>query len=153
MNGSISNDILQVRWPLGVPPPSQPETRYDVLTWSLMNETHQIMPNSEENVRLLSKIDQEDIKVRSSMFFSCKYSNSYQFKTNFLQRVLARTLIEAKKKYPNLTYQRLHSLYRKFDPVRGMDYNLHLVFTDSHSQRSIVKRFVPPPQNTDFRCP
>lgn len=63
MNGSISNDILQVRWPLGVPPPSEPETRYDVLTWSLMNETHQIMPNSEENIQLLSKIDQEDMKV------------------------------------------------------------------------------------------
>lgn len=63
LNGSISNDILQVRWPLGVPPPNQPETRYDVLTWSLMNETHQIMPNSDENIRLLSKIDQEDIKV------------------------------------------------------------------------------------------
>lgn len=68
MNGSISNDILQVRWPLGVPPPSQPETRYDVLTWSLMNETHQIMPNAEENISLLSKLDQEDVKVRLSFF-------------------------------------------------------------------------------------
>lgn len=65
-NGTISNDILQVRWPLGVPPPSQPETRYDVQTWSLMNETHQIMPNSEENIKLMSKIDQEDVKVKNS---------------------------------------------------------------------------------------
>lgn len=73
MNGSISNDILQVRWPLGVPPPSQPETRYDVLTWSLMNETHQIMPNSEENIRLLSKLDQEDIKVRLLFFKSFRF--------------------------------------------------------------------------------
>lgn len=64
MNGSISNDILQVRWPLGVPPPSLPDTRHDVQVWSLMNETHQIMPNSEENIQLLSRIDQEDVKVR-----------------------------------------------------------------------------------------
>lgn len=64
MNGSISNDILQVRWPLGVPPPSLPEIRHDLQIWSLMNETHQIMPNSEENIKLLSRIDQEDVKVR-----------------------------------------------------------------------------------------
>lgn len=63
MNGSISNEILQVRWPLGVPPPNLPETRYDLQTWSLMNETHQIMPNSEDNIKLMSKIDQEDVKV------------------------------------------------------------------------------------------
>lgn len=63
MNGSISNDILQVRWPLGVPPPNLPETRYDLQTWSLMNETHQIMPNSDDNTKLMSKIDQEDVKV------------------------------------------------------------------------------------------
>lgn len=63
MNGNISNDILQVRWPLGVPSPSMPDTRHDLLAWSLMNETHQIMPNAEENVKLLSKIDHEDVKV------------------------------------------------------------------------------------------
>lgn len=63
MNGSISNDILQVRWPLGVGPPSMPDTRYDLLTWALMNETHQIMPNSDDNEKMLSKIDREDIKV------------------------------------------------------------------------------------------
>lgn len=60
----ISNDILQVRWPIGVPMQSKPETRHDLLLWSLMNETHQITPDSENNVKLLSRIDQEDIKVR-----------------------------------------------------------------------------------------
>lgn len=67
MNGSISNDILQLRWPLGVPPPSQPETRHDLQTWSLMNQTHQIMANSEQNIRLMSETDQEDIKVKFYM--------------------------------------------------------------------------------------
>lgn len=63
-NGSIPNDILEIRWPLGVPPPSLPDTRHDLLVWSMLNETHQIMPNSEENVAELSKIDREDVKVR-----------------------------------------------------------------------------------------
>lgn len=63
MNGTVPNEILQVRWPLGVPPPSMPETRYDLQSWSLMNETHQIMASSEENIKVLSKIDQEDVKV------------------------------------------------------------------------------------------
>lgn len=69
LNGSISNDILQVRWPLGVPPPSMPETRYDIQNWSLMNETHQIMPSSEENIKLLPKFDQEDVKVSYFLLF------------------------------------------------------------------------------------
>lgn len=78
MNGSISNDILEIRWPLGVAPSSQPDTRYDVQTWSLMNETHQIMANSEENIKLLSKIDQEDIKVSHSNdhFQTVRFTNN-----------------------------------------------------------------------------
>lgn len=93
MNGTISNDILQVRWPLGVPPPSQPETRYDVQTWSLMNETHQIMPNSEENIKLMSKIDQEDVKVellfgKNISVGNCLLHNTYDlvdFSVYFLE--------------------------------------------------------------------
>lgn len=58
-----------------------------------------------------------------------------------MQRVLARTLIEVKKKYSDLTYQRMHTLYRKFDPVRGMDYQLHLMFADnSNGGKTIMKR-------------
>lgn len=56
------------------------------------------------------------------------------------QRVLTRTLIEMKKAYPALVYRKLHSLYRKFDPVRGMDYQIHLTLEDQ-SKRMIVKSF------------
>lgn len=69
-NGSISNDILEIRWPIGVSMPSIPETRHDLLVWSLLNETHQIMPNFDDNVKELSKIDQEDIKVNKFSFVS-----------------------------------------------------------------------------------
>lgn len=42
--------------------------------------------------------------------------------------------------YPELIYKELHSLYRKFDPIRGMDYQLHLLFEDSR-KKSILKSF------------
>lgn len=135
-NGSISNDILQVRWPLGVPPQSMPDTRYDILTWTLMNETHQIMPNSEDNERLLSKIDREDIKVRLFIYIFIEKSLIF---IHFFQRVLTRTLTEAKKIYPNLIYKQLHSLYRRFDPVRGMDYQIHMIFSEG-DDRKVLKR-------------
>lgn len=132
LNGTISNDILEIRWPLGVPPQSNPEIRHDLLIWSLLNETHQIMPNSELNAAKLSKIDQEDVKVSrwtlKDIKFKCKLKLFLLF---IIQRVLSRTLIEAKKSYPELIYKELQSLYRKFDPIRGMDYQLHLLFEDS----------------------
>lgn len=61
----------------------------------------------------------------------------------FFQRVLTRTLIEAKKAYPNLVYTQLHSFYRKFDPVRGMDYQMHLMFSDKHerTENFVMKRY------------
>lgn len=70
---TISNDILEIRWPLGVPPPSYPETRHDIIIWTHLNETHQFMPDSESNIKQLSEVDREDFKVNS-----CK-QNSYWF--------------------------------------------------------------------------
>lgn len=71
--------------------------------------------------------------------------DSFEINTDFLdlQRVIERTLVEAKKKYPHLKYKRLHSAYRKFDPVRGMDYQLHFTFEDNResSGKSIIKRY------------
>lgn len=45
--------------------------------------------------------------------------------------------------YPHLVYLRSHSIYRKFDPVRGMDYQLHLMFMDKQggSEHIITKRY------------
>lgn len=58
------------------------------------------------------------------------------------QRILSRTLIEAQKSYPNLAYQNLHSAYKKFDPIRGMDYQLHLNFQNPDSGEVLLKRWV-----------
>lgn len=75
-----------------------------------------------------------DIEINTSN------TNSNQFLLLIPQRVLSRTLIEAKKMFPELIYKELHSLYRKFDPIRGMDYQLHLLFENS-LKKSILKGF------------
>lgn len=124
-NGSISNKILEIRWPLGVPPPSAPETRHDMLTWQLLNETHSMLPNanSDHAVAPLSRIEALDFA-----------------------KVLEITLQYAAQKYPKLRYDSLHSAYRKFDATRGMDYQLHLNLYEGSSdvakrRRLLLKSF------------
>jgi hypothetical protein len=38
-----------IPWPLGVPPPYKPPTRFDVLRWDYFNETH-IYLKTDDNV-------------------------------------------------------------------------------------------------------
>ncbi|XP_017156540.1 chondroitin sulfate glucuronyltransferase [Drosophila miranda] len=104
-NGSISNKILEIRWPLGVPPPSAPETRHDILIWQMLNETHSYLPNGnvEHAVAPLTRIEALDFA-----------------------KVLEIALQYAALKHPGLSYHSLHTAYRKFDATRGMDYQLHL---------------------------
>ncbi|KAL7744560.1 hypothetical protein ACLKA6_017077 [Drosophila palustris] len=111
-NGSISNKILEIRWPLGVPPPSAPETRHDILMWQLLNGTHSFLPNANADhaVAPLSRIDASDFA-----------------------KVLEITLQYAAQKHPKLRYHSLHSAYRKFDATRGMDYQLHLNLYEGHT--------------------
>lgn len=62
-NGTLSKEFLEIRWPLGVPSASVPATRHDLLVWTLLNETHHIMPNFEHNSKPLLAVDREDLKV------------------------------------------------------------------------------------------
>lgn len=104
-NGSISNDILEIKWPVGVPESDNPETRHDIVAWQLLNLTHQFMPDHEQNTKLLTPLEATD-----------------------LMKILNHTLVYAKKQYKDLDYIRTHSIYRRFDAVRGMTYQLHLNF-------------------------
>ncbi|KAH8293342.1 hypothetical protein KR018_007670 [Drosophila ironensis] len=121
-NGSISNKILEIRWPLGVPQPSTPETRHDILTWQLLNGTHSFMPlgTAEQAVAPLTKIEAQDFA-----------------------KVLEIALQYAALKHPALSYHSLHSAYRKFDATRGMDYQLHLSLLEGsgRSRRLWLKSF------------
>lgn len=116
-NGTISNEILEVKWPLGVPESSSYQSRHDILLWTNFNLTHSFMSEPDTNVKELSKIDAEDIR-----------------------KILDRILIDTQKKYPSLTFKKLNSGYRSFDSVRGMDYKLHLTFQDD-DKNEILKVF------------
>ncbi|XP_068158123.1 chondroitin sulfate glucuronyltransferase [Drosophila tropicalis] len=121
-NGSISNKILEIRWPLGVPPVSTPETRHDILTWQLLNSTHSYLPhgNAEHTVAPLSRIEAIDFA-----------------------KVLEIGQQYAALKHPKLSFHSLHSAYRKFDATRGMDYQLHLNLQEGSgkSRRLLLKCF------------
>uniref|UniRef100_A0A1I8PIR6 Hexosyltransferase n=1 Tax=Stomoxys calcitrans TaxID=35570 RepID=A0A1I8PIR6_STOCA len=107
-NGSISNNILEIRWPLGVPLASAPETRHDIIMWHYLNRTHIFLPNAENNVEPLADIEAKD-----------------------LEKILDITTQYAKHKFPNMQYEGIHSIYRRFDATRGMDYHVHLIMRET----------------------
>lgn len=117
--GKLPDSILEKHWPIGVPEPKPAETRHDLFNWDLLNETHIFMWNSEMNVKELHISDQHD-----------------------LDKIINRTISYTNSLYPELSYDNIHSAYRKFDPVRGMDYILHLNFRKKDKNNAqIVKSF------------
>lgn len=44
--------------------------------------------------------------------------------------------------YKNLKYENFHSAYRRFDPVRGMDYRIFINFRDATKNEIILKRLL-----------
>ena len=116
-NGTISNNVLEVRWPLGVPNSVKPQFRHDMIIWSNLNLTHSFMGDDGSNVKALSKVEAQDI-----------------------QKILDGILSEVHKKNPDLTYESFQSAYKKFDPVRGMDYRIHLNFRDANGDQ-ILKNY------------
>uniref|UniRef100_A0A4Y0BHZ5 Hexosyltransferase n=1 Tax=Anopheles funestus TaxID=62324 RepID=A0A4Y0BHZ5_ANOFN len=117
-NGTLSNDILEVRWPLGVPKSNPPESRHDVVPWIALNTTHSFMWNSEVNVQRLSAVDEEDIR-----------------------NVLNKTILEATRNNPDAEFRGIHTAYKRFDAVRGMDYRLLLNFYDRKLKKMVQKSF------------
>uniref|UniRef100_A0A1L8E3H9 Hexosyltransferase n=1 Tax=Nyssomyia neivai TaxID=330878 RepID=A0A1L8E3H9_9DIPT len=117
--GIINNDILEIRWPLGVPPSSIPDTRHDLLTWTMLNETHSFLHDAEHNVTPLTALDAKDF---------------FKILNHTLQRA-AVTYIE------RLEFLSVHTAYRRFDPVRGMDYRILLRFLDTRTRQTTLKAF------------
>ncbi len=58
-----------IPWPVGVPPPFKPPTRFDVLRWDYFNETH-IYLKTDDNV-----ID----PMKRTFFFLIKITTSLSF--------------------------------------------------------------------------
>uniref|UniRef100_U5ER64 Hexosyltransferase n=1 Tax=Corethrella appendiculata TaxID=1370023 RepID=U5ER64_9DIPT len=117
-NGTISKDLLEVNWPLGVPKSNSPETRHDIITWTYLNETHTFMPDTDHNTKEISYADRTD-----------------------LQNIMNKTILQANRMNKNLKFKNLESAYRKFDPVRGIDYRLNLNFYDLTNNQIVLKSY------------
>lgn len=85
--------------------------------WHLINRTHIFLPNGENNVETLSTIESLD-----------------------LDKVLEITVQYAKTKFPTMINTGIHSIYRRFDATRGMDYQIHLNMRDTGRMSALTQR-------------
>ncbi|CAF1657822.1 unnamed protein product, partial [Didymodactylos carnosus] len=51
----------QIPWPVGVPPPYRPPTRFDVLRWDYFNETHIYLETDNDVVGLMKQDYHDDV--------------------------------------------------------------------------------------------
>ncbi|XP_054644173.1 chondroitin sulfate synthase 2 [Dunckerocampus dactyliophorus] len=110
-------------WPIGINPPSEPKTRFEVLQWEYFTEEEIYTCLDGSPKCELHGIDRMDVAD-----------------------VIDKAVGELNKKYKpvlHLKKQHLINGYRRFDPTRGMEYTLDLqleaVNQKGHS-RSISKR-------------
>nr|XP_023663158.1 chondroitin sulfate glucuronyltransferase-like [Paramormyrops kingsleyae] len=110
-------------WPIGINPPFQPKTRFEVINWEYFTEEHIYSCTNGAPKCELRGADKADISV-----------------------VLETAVERLNERYqPQLRF-RMHRLlngYRRFDPTRGMEYTLDLVleaFTQKGHSQVIAKR-------------
>ncbi|KAG5283296.1 hypothetical protein AALO_G00040520 [Alosa alosa] len=110
-------------WPIGVNPPFEPKTRFEVLKWEYFTEDTIYLCLDGSPKCELQGIDKMDVAD-----------------------VIDIAMGELNKKYKpvlHLKKQKLINGYRRFDPTRGMEYMLDLqmeVVTQKGRSRSITKR-------------
>lgn len=110
-------------WPVGINPPFEPKSRFDVLVWEYFTE-EDIYSCLDESPRCeLRGVDRLDVAD-----------------------VIDTAVAELNKKYMpvlHLKKQQLINGYRRFDPIRGMEYTLDLqleAVTQKGRSRSVTKR-------------
>src|SRR5262249_40988873 len=101
----------ETTWPQSLPKPWRPKTRYETMKWDFFTNLEIFEGSSDQNFKPLSGINRKDV-----------------------DNVLNFALKRMSKVSPELQYQRLMGGYRKFDPTRGMEYILDLVFTTDNSE-------------------
>ncbi|XP_043550338.1 chondroitin sulfate glucuronyltransferase-like [Chiloscyllium plagiosum] len=110
-------------WPVGINPPFEPRTRFEVLRWDYFTEEQLFSCIDGSPKCELRGIDKMDIS-----------------------NIIETAVEELNKKYlPTLELRKeqLVNGYRRFDPTRGMEYTLDLqlqVLTQKGHSRSITKR-------------
>ncbi|KAM6955935.1 chondroitin sulfate glucuronyltransferase [Lycodopsis pacificus] len=111
------------QWPVGINPPFEPKSRFEVLKWEYFTE--------EE---IYSCVDGSP---------KCELQGTDRMD---VADVIEVAMVELNKKYKpvlHLKKQQLINGYRRFDPVRGMEYTLDLqleVVNQKGHSRSIAKR-------------
>ncbi|XP_052005006.1 chondroitin sulfate glucuronyltransferase-like isoform X2 [Xyrauchen texanus] len=110
-------------WPVGINPPFEPKTRFEVLRWDYFTEDHVyscIDGSPKCELRGIDKLDVADVIEMAMMELNKKY----------------KPILHLKK-------QQLINGYRRFDPTRGMEYTLDLqlkVVNQKEHSHSITKR-------------
>lgn len=110
-------------WPVGIPPPFQPKTRFEVLRWDYFTEDQVYACVDGSPKCELQGADLADVAD-----------------------VVATAMEELNRKYQPVLHVRKQQLvngYRRFDPTRGMEYTLDLqveVVTQKGHSRSVTKR-------------
>ncbi|XP_006814083.1 chondroitin sulfate synthase 2-like [Saccoglossus kowalevskii] len=105
-------------WPIGYPSSYKPKSRFDVIVWEYFTETH-IYGSTENDPKLpligADKLDVDEIISTAVEKFNQKYDHIF-------------------------TYHSLVNGYRRFDPVRGMEYTLDLALNKKGENKIIHKR-------------
>ncbi|CAF2813716.1 unnamed protein product [Rotaria sp. Silwood2] len=106
-----------IPWPVGVPSPFKPPTRFDVLRWDFFNETHIYLKTDNDVINSLDNDDYEDV-----------------------HEVIDHAIEQLQKKYGmRLKLKKLINGYRQFDPTRGTHYIMDLSLIDQ-SHMEYIKR-------------
>ncbi|KAH0621190.1 hypothetical protein JD844_022248 [Phrynosoma platyrhinos] len=121
---SLSADgALSATWPIGIAPPFQPKTRFEVLRWDYFTEESAFACVDGAPKCELRGADAADVAD-----------------------VVTAAVEELNRRYQPVLHVRKQQLlngYRRFDPTRGMEYTLDLqleVVTQKGHSRSLAKR-------------
>lgn len=83
-----------IPWPVGVPPPFKPPTRFDVLRWDYFNETHLFLKNDNDFSDLLKGRERERVNSTNNMEFNF-LDNDYED----IHEVIDHSIEQLQKKY------------------------------------------------------
>lgn len=105
-------------WPVGIEPPFKPHGRFDVLPWIFFNTTHNFLQTEQEvisELKGLHKLEIQDLLKSTTHWARVAHNDRY-------------------------IYQKLVNGYKRFDPTRGTEYILDMLFLEETTGREVLKR-------------
>ncbi|XP_054721269.1 chondroitin sulfate synthase 2-like [Uloborus diversus] len=115
---NLPQNFSDISWPIGIEPPFKPHHRFDVLPWIYFNTTHNFWQGELQvisEVKGLNKLEIEDLLKYTVEWAKSTYNGRYIF-------------------------QKLVNGYKRFDPTRGTEYMLDMIFLEDATGREILKR-------------